>query len=325
MCKITVFTATYNRKELLGKLYESLRNQTNKGFEWLIIDDESSDGTNEVVYQWIENEEEFPIRYIKQKHGGKHRALNKGFFEAKGKYLFIVDSDDYLTNDAIEISYKWIETIENSEEKLAGIAGLKAYKNGIVSGGTPRIDKDGYIDADCFSREKYNLTGEKAEIFRVDVLRKHLFPEFEGEFFVTEDVCWNSIYADGYKLRWFNEVIYKFEYLDDGLTKSGLNELNGHIKNYLGYCYYVKQCIDLFGVINRPRMFNTFLKVAKYKKRSFAQIANDLKITKIKLVFQYILLPFGFAKSGIRILKRDGIKSLMKQFWNKKSNEAIWE
>ncbi|MCD2502359.1 glycosyltransferase family 2 protein [Clostridium sp. NSJ-145] len=314
MCKITVFTATYNRKHLLEKLYESLKKQTNKDFEWLIIDDESSDQTDELVNLWIKKENNFSIRYMKQNHGGKHRALNKGFFEAKGEYFFIVDSDDYLTDNAIEIVCKWIETIEKSDEKLAGIAGLKAYQNGVVSGGTPKINKDGYIDTDCFSREKYNLTGEKAEVFKVEVLKQYLFPEFEGEFFVTEDVCWNSIYGDGYKLRWFNEVIYIFEYLDDGLTKTGLNEINGHVKNYNGYCYYIKQSLELFGALNRPRLFKTFIEVAKQKNRSFSQMAEDLKISRIQLLNQFLLLPFGFAKSGIRILKKDGIKAIIDRF-----------
>lgn len=314
MCKITVFTATYNRENLLPRLYESLKRQTNKNFEWLIIDDESTDYTEQLVNKLIENEKTFPIRYIKQKHGGKYRALNKGFIEAKGEYFFIVDSDDYLTNKAIEKACSWIEEIEFSNEKLAGVAGLKAYENGVISGGNPKITDKGWVDADCFEREKYGLDGEKAEIFKTDILKNHLFPEFEGEFFLTEAVCWNSIYAKGYKLRWFNEIIYKFEYLDDGLTKSGMNEIAGNINNYYGYCYYIRQCIDLFGVLNKPRLFRTFIKVAKCKKRNFTQIAEDLKISKISLVFNFCLLPIGYIKSGFRILKNQGICGIKKRF-----------
>lgn len=310
MCKITVFTATYNRRHLLCKLYESLRRQTSYEFEWLIIDDESTDSTDEIVKKWITKEENFEIRYIKQKHGGKHRALNKGFLEAKGEYFFIVDSDDYLTDDAIETVSEWINQIEEADEKLAGVAGLRAYENGEINGGIPKVNSEGWIDADCFSRSKYNLNGDKAEVFKTDILIKHLLPEFEGEFFVTEDVCWNSIYADNYKLRWFNKKIYICEYLEDGLTRSGMNEINGYLKNYNGYCYYIKQCIDLFGVINRPRLFKTFIKVAKYKGRGFNQMANDLKISRINLLYNYIILPVAFTKSTFRILKNKGINGI---------------
>lgn len=310
MCKITVFTATYNRESLLPRLYKSLAEQTNKNFEWLIIDDESTDSTEKLINKWIENEKSFQIRYIKQEHGGKYRALNKGFLEANGEYFFIVDSDDYLTNTAIEKSCSWIKEIEISNKNLAGVAGLKAYENGRISGGNPKIDDKGWIDADCFEREKYGLGGEKAEIFKTDILRDHLFPEFEGEFFLTEAVCWNSIYADGYKLRWFNEIIYKFEYLEDGLTKSGMNELEGHINNYNGYCYYVKQSIDLFGVMNRPRLFKNFIKTAKYKNKNFFNIATDLNMNNMQLLLSYIILPFAFAKSGLKILRKRGIKGI---------------
>lgn len=310
MCKITVFTATYNRKHLLCKLYESLRRQTSYEFEWLIIDDASTDYTDELVNEWINKENNFEIRYIRQKHGGKHRALNKGFFEAKGEYFFIVDSDDYLTDDAIEIISGWIDQIKDSNERLAGVSGLRAYESGEINGGIPIVNDEGWIDADCFSRNKYNLNGDKAEVFKTDILRQHLFPEFDGEFFLTEDVCWNSIYKDNYKIRWFNKAIYICEYLDGGLTKSGMNELEGHINNYKGYCYYVKQSIDLFGIMNRPRLFKTFIKIAKYKNKKFSDMATDLNMSNMQLLLKYIILPFAFGKSGLKILRKRGIKGI---------------
>lgn len=316
MYKITVFTATYNRVNLLPKLYKSLKNQTNKHFEWLIVDDDSTDSTEKLVNRWINEEKCFEIRYIKQNHGGKHRALNKGFFEAKGEYFFIVDSDDYLLNDAIETIYSWIEQIDKSNERLAGISGLRVYENGEINGGVPKVNSNGWIDADCFSREKYNLGGDKAEVFRTDILRTHLFPEFEGEFFVTEDVCWNSIYKDKYKLRWFNKAIYVCEYLEDGLTRTGMNEISGHINNYNGYCYYVKQCIDLFGIMNRPRVFNSFIKVARNKNRNFSNMAIDLNMSKIELLSKCILLPFAFSKSAIKILKKEGLEGIKRRITN---------
>ncbi len=316
MYKITVFTATYNRVNLLPKLYKSLKNQTNKHFEWLIVDDDSTDSTEKLVNRWINEEKCFEIRYIKQNHGGKHRALNKGFFEAKGEYFFIVDSDDYLLNDAIETIYSWIEQIDKSNERLAGISGLRVYENGEINGGVPKVNSNGWIDADCFSREKYNLGGYKAEVFRTDILRTHLFPEFEGEFFVTEDVCWNSIYKDKYKLRWFNKAIYVCEYLEDGLTRTGMNEISGHINNYNGYCYYVKQCIDLFGIMNRPRVFNSFIKVARNKNRNFSNMAIDLNMSKIELLSKCILLPFAFSKSAIKILKKEGLEGIKRRITN---------
>ena len=50
---VTILTPTYNRKELLSKLYESLQLQKDKDFEWLIVDDGSTDGTSEIINQFI--------------------------------------------------------------------------------------------------------------------------------------------------------------------------------------------------------------------------------------------------------------------------------
>ena len=99
---ITVFTPAYNRAHLLPRLFHTLKQQTNMDFEWLIIDDESSDHTETVVHQFIEEKTPFLIRYYKQKHGGKHRATNYAVTLAEGSYLFIVDSDDWLPEHAIE-------------------------------------------------------------------------------------------------------------------------------------------------------------------------------------------------------------------------------
>lgn len=81
-----------------------------------------------------------------------------------------------------------------------------------------------------FEREKYNLTGDKAEVYKTEILKKHSFPEFDGEFFMIEDICWIQIVAKGYKIRWYDKPIYACEYLDDGLTKTEANDLKGHKK-----------------------------------------------------------------------------------------------
>ena len=98
---ITVFTPTYNRAYIIENLYKSLQRQTFKDFEWLVIDDGSTDNTEELFASWT-NEISFPVRYIKQQNGGKHRAINRGVKEANGELFFIVDCDDYLREDAVE-------------------------------------------------------------------------------------------------------------------------------------------------------------------------------------------------------------------------------
>ena len=104
---VTVCTPTYNRAYILGDLYHSLQRQTCMDFEWLIVDDGSADDTKALVASWQGVENPLPIRYVYQENGGKCRAINRGLKEADGRLFFTVDSDDYLTDDAIEKVIRW--------------------------------------------------------------------------------------------------------------------------------------------------------------------------------------------------------------------------
>ena len=181
--KITVFTPTYNRAHLLDKLYTSLVIQTNRDFEWLIVDDGSIDDTKDVVQSFIKDDK-IKIRYIFQENGGKHRAINKGLDHTKSELFFIVDSDDYLIPTAIEkIIYKY-KTIENSKE-FAGISFNKGFTENKLVGKTFSLD---YIDCTNLERGKKNILGDKSEIYRTEILRNIKFPEIEGENFMSEIV-----------------------------------------------------------------------------------------------------------------------------------------
>ena len=214
--KITVFTPTFNRGYIIENLYKSLQRQSYKNFQWIVIDDGSEDDTEKLFEKWMSENNVFDITYKKVKNGGKHRAINIATEIAEGELFFIVDSDDYLTDYALEKVIKWEATIKNKNE-FAGVAGVKGYSINSRVGNT---FKGEYIDATSLERNKNNITGDKAEVFYLDILKKYKFPEFEGEKFVTEKVVWNQIAYDGYKIRWFNEIIYICDYLEDGLTKS---------------------------------------------------------------------------------------------------------
>lgn len=132
--KITVFTPTYNRGYLLGKLYESLLKQTNTDFEWLIIDDGSNDNTSNIINKFIDDDK-IRIRYFYQENCGKHRAINKGLDIAEGELFFIVDSDDTLIPAAIELVLEKYKSVENCPE-FAGISFNKGYSEKEIVGKT---------------------------------------------------------------------------------------------------------------------------------------------------------------------------------------------
>ncbi|MCM1060952.1 MAG: glycosyltransferase family 2 protein [Eubacterium sp.] len=290
---LTIFTPTYNRSELLKRLYKSLCKQTNQKFEWIIIDDDSSDDTDNTVNSFI-SEAKLKIRYEKQPHGGKHRAVNKAVKMSSGNFFFIVDSDDYLPENAVELIYEWLSDIDGKPQ-FAGVSGLKCYSNGDIVGGLPANCGD-FVDTDNLKRYKYGLTGDKAEVYNIELLKKHPFPEIEGEYFLTERYCWDAVAAEGYKLRWYFKAIYICEYLPDGLTRSGANKVNGHITNYKGYCMYVKQALKLQDSIEAITVFRDFNKTSSKMKKNFVQRSKELNMSLFTYILWYLIkMPFWYA------------------------------
>ena len=213
---ITVFTPTYNRAYIIENLYHSLQRQTFQNFEWLVVDDGSADNTESLFDQWRQEENPFPIRYVKQENGGKCRAINRGLELAQGKLFFTVDSDDYLTDDALEKIVAWEKDLPK-DQKFCGFAG----NLGTSPDTTPNKPLPGaYFDGTAFDR--YGIVeGERASVFYTEIHCKYRYPEFPGEKFITEAVAWNRMAHDGYRMRFFNDIIWIYEYKEDGLTKSG--------------------------------------------------------------------------------------------------------
>ena len=148
----TVFTPTYNRAYILPKLYHSLREQTCKDFEWMIVDDGSTDDTGKLVAQWEEQNNGFDIRYCKVSNGGKPRAINFGIAKASGEFFFMVDSDDRLTTDAVQKMLLWCKEIED-DPTFVGVGAARGYPDGSYLKGTaPRTNEHGYVDATNLDR-----------------------------------------------------------------------------------------------------------------------------------------------------------------------------
>ena len=233
---VTIFTPTYNRAYTLPRLYESLVNQTDTDFEWVVVDDGSTDDTAALFEQWIAENRSFPIRYVPQENAGKMQAVNKGVGCASGRMFWIVDSDDYLPEHAVATIKRYEGTIAG-QKGFAGVAGCKHTTDGNLTGST--FDGE-YLDASSLERRKYKILGDKAEVFYTDVIKRYPFPSFEGEKFVPEALIFNRIANDGYKFRWFNSNIYFCEYLPDGYTSNVNSNL---IRNWQGYSLYVKELL----------------------------------------------------------------------------------
>lgn len=243
--KITVFTPTYNRAYIIENLYRSLCRQTYRDFEWLVVDDGSTDST-EQLFQRLMGEADFPIQYYKKENGGKGRAINYGVDFAKGELFFNVDSDDYLTDDALEKVAAWESTIAG-DDRFCGVVG----NLGTSADYTPNRTFDGeYRDASLLERYKeYSsdpIDGERAYVFYTNIQKKYRYPEFDGEKFITPGIPWNRMAHDGYLVRVFNDIIWIYEYLPDGLSM----DTGKFMKNPKGHGLCIKEKAVFFGYNN---------------------------------------------------------------------------
>ena len=212
---ITVLTPSYNRAYILKNAYESLIDQKCKNFEWVIIDDGSTDNTKELVKEFI-NERKIDIRYYKKENGGKHTALNLGIEKAKGEYIIILDSDDKLMPNAISLINKYSKKyIKN--QKICCLSFLRVFPNNKKIGRLMKDDEiiSNYIDY----RYNKNIYGDMAEVFITKILKEYHFPIYKDERFLSEAIIWNKMALD-YDTVFINKPIYITDYLEDGISKN---------------------------------------------------------------------------------------------------------
>lgn len=211
---LSIITPTYNRAELLKKCYASLLQQTCKDFEWIIVDDGSADNTAEVVKGF--DTAEFPIVYVSKENGGKHTALNASHAYIYGEYVLILDSDDYLTNTAVEqVKCEWEKWKYN---KTVGV--LIFYRG--KDENTPLCianDTDTPVNMLRYKRTCI-FSSDCCEVIRTDLFKEYPFPVFGGEKFISEGALWHRVGFTN-KCVYINRVIYICEYLEGGLTKQG--------------------------------------------------------------------------------------------------------
>lgn len=238
---ITIFTPTYNRAYILPKLYESLVAQTCKDFEWVIVNDGSTDKTEDLLICW-KQENKINISSINRENGGKSSAINEGLKIARGDLFFIVDSDDYLTSDAIEIILTDYNFFKNNKITFS-VAGL-CYRKCNYRTGSIITSSDIALPEYASSLELafvYKQQGDKAEVFFTNVLRQFPFPEIEGNKFIPEALIWYRIAAQDFKLIIKEKAIYQCDYIADGYTKNFKKNLKS---NYKGFYLFYKECLS---------------------------------------------------------------------------------
>lgn len=278
---ITVFTPTFNRAYCLSKLYKSLCNQSNNNFIWLVIDDGSSDGTNELVTKWI-NEGNIDIDYHYKANGGMHTGHNLAYKLIKTELNVCIDSDDHMPLNAIDLILNRWSGIKN-KTNYAGLIGLDVFEDGSIVGDKfpAKVVEGDFIDI----YKKHNLRGDKKIVLKTEILKKYpLYPEFKGEKLVPLGVLYLLIGKD-YLFKYTNDVYCVVEYQNDGSSKTIFKQ---YMQSPKGFAYARK--------IHIRNSTNFFDKMKSYIHLiSSSVFANDLSISfkRVNPIFTILLLPFG--------------------------------
>lgn len=265
---LTILTPTYNRGNTLPNLYLSLKNQTNKNFEWIIVDDGSEDNTKKVVNNFI-SDSNFKIKYIKKINGGKHTAINKGVENINSDFVFIVDSDDFIANNSVEIIYNtWSKYFNNPN--ISSLWFLIKDKNNEIIG--DEFPKNEFISNYKNVLINNNISGDKKAVYRTNILKEFPFPSFRNEKFLGEGIIHKRI-SDKYNSVFINKAIYIADYLEDGLTASGRKL---RIKNPLGGMAisneFISNGINLKYKIKKSILYTTY---GFFSDKQLKEIFND--------------------------------------------------
>lgn len=289
--EVTICTPTFNRGSLLSRAYESLKGQSCRRFEWLVVDDGSSDGTDKLVERW-RGEADFRISYYWQRNRGKHAALNVGIAKARGELFVILDSDDIFPSHALERAWDlWNSIPESRRPEYMGIGALCGYLADPTKIVTRPYPRDGIDTTYVEISTRYGVWGDRVEFFRTDLLQKAApYPVFEGERFLPEALLWNRL-AGHYRMRFFNEVLKLVEYQEDGLTA-----LNARVpllvRNPRGARTYFSEFATMPGLMPRLRLFRTYgsyVRFSLHAKVGFGEMLRDATSRTLCLV----MVPMG--------------------------------
>lgn len=280
MKTLTIFTPAYNRARTLPRTYESLLRQTSKDFEWLVIDDGSTDGTRELVEGWIK-EKRIPIRYIHQQNQGMHGAHNTAYRNISTELNTCIDSDDYMPDDAVEKIVRFWERY--GSDKYAGIVGLDQTTDGHIIGTS-------FMDTlkETTLQEYYAKggRGDKKLVYRTEVIKKYPeYPLFEGERYVGLAYKYMLIDQD-YKLLTLNEPLVTVEYQLDG---SSYNMYHQYWRNPKGFSFFRKT-----EMICAPTTGRRFISCIHYVASSIIAKNNRFIGEAPKKMMTLLAVPIGF-------------------------------
>lgn len=257
----TVLTPSYNRAHTLERVYLSLCDQSFQDFEWVVVDDGSTDNTHDLVSQW-EQKARFPIRYFRQDNQHKKTAFNRGVKEARGELIVALDSDDTLDANALDtMAQVWNGIAPGERPKFVAVTGLCERPGGRIVG--DMFPRDVFDSTALDMSFKYHIRGEKFGCMRTEVLRQFPFPE-DIPGFVPESLVWRAMARAGYLTRFVNQVFRVYYESGDSLSNQGKTSQQHSLGLFLLAQDTIVECLPWF----RYQPLSFFMSAARYTRFS---------------------------------------------------------
>ena len=290
---LTIFTPAYNRAHTLPRTYASLLAQKSRDFVWLIIDDGSTDGTEDLVRGWMNSDNGFEIRYIRKENGGMHTAHNTAYENIDTELNVCIDSDDALAENAVEIILSEWKRVKSTG--VAGLIGLDADFSGNIIG--TRFP-DGVTETTLSGFYAAGGSGDKKLVYRTDIITSvPPYPVFDGEKYVA--LAYKYLLVDQkYKMAAINRVLCSVEYQPDGSSNSMWRQ---YLANPRGFAFWRKVCMTYPTSRNR-----LFVDCVHYCSSSvIAKNRNYIKESPRKFL-TVLCTPAGWLLTGL--IKRKSCK-----------------
>lgn len=216
--KVSIFTCVYNRADKINRVFESVKRQTYKNIEHVIVDDGSTDGVDILIQDYIAHVD-YPVVFKSKKNGGKHTATNIAWQLATGDFIVQLDSDDELIPSAIErLVNLWYEIPEKDRIKYwCAQARVRTQHTNEVFGDL-YPDNINSLAPEEKRRIAMMTSGEKIGLMRADIIKQYQYPEPNGVTFVSEGVLWKPLNKK--YLTWYTNDIVRIYYVDDGACLS---------------------------------------------------------------------------------------------------------
>jgi glycosyltransferase involved in cell wall biosynthesis len=311
--KFTVFTPCYNSANTIHRVIESLKTQTFRDFEWIIVDDGSTDNLYEKIEKAIA-ENRFPIRFFRHTCNlGKPSAVNLGVLKAEGEFFLPIDADDSFALDALEVFFAAYNAF--SEEIQKNVSGVMAHckdQYGVFIGTPFSLSSSIAVEtpfvSDLFEMiYKHKVEGEKWWFVKTDIMKEFPYNTVVDKF-VTESTVWFAV-ANKYKTIFVNKTLRTY-YRDENPQRLSKNTK----KRYpAGFVYYYQEIINHYmkkmhlSFFDILRVYKNLIKSSLYAKLKIASVIRGLNLVRTRII-AYLCVPLGYLAVYLDMRKERKVK-----------------